>query len=134
MKTRYVTTNLNLMTKIDITKLIKFDFMNDGFYSYKNLLIHSVKMKNNFWNISVSRPENQDATIEVEFSEYINFLKKLFRNKKISKKKFKKIEFDMAFDSGFNLPGLGFNIPNSILSIVSILGGSVNITIYPVEV
>lgn len=133
MEAKYITTDLNLKTKTDITKYIKLICMKDGFYSYKNLMIHTIKAEDKFWYIKVSRPENYGAAIEVEFPKYIDFLKKLFSNKKISSKNFKKIEFDIGFDSGLDTPDKGYGIPNSILAKVAALGGSVNITIYPVE-
>jgi hypothetical protein len=131
MEAKYITTDLNLKTKTDITKYIKLICIPYGSDSYKNLMIHSIKGEDNFWYIKIGRPEN--ATIKVEFPEYIKFLKKLFSNKKISSKNFKKIEFDMGFESGADNPDKGYNIPSSILAKVAALGGSINITIYPIE-
>lgn len=134
MKTRYITTDLLLVTSIDIAQFIKLEHFDGDWYERRNLLIHNYKGDDNMYYVSVRQPDNFGATIEKEFPVYIKFLTKLFSNKKVSKKKFKKIDFDMGFDAGDEGPEWGFKIPNKFFEKIADLSATITITIYPYDI
>lgn len=133
MKPKYITTDLTLITSIDITQYFKLKHLGGNCYKFKDLSIDNFKGDDNLFYVNISKHGDQWSTIKEHFPILIKFLTKLFGNKSVTKKKFQKIDFDMGFDAGDEMPCNGFSIPNAFLSKIAALSATITITIYPYD-